>query len=78
MTILAKDRLPRITKFLYGISDFGFASTDTILQVLFAIFMTDVVGMKPSYAALAVFLGRTWDYINDPLIGFFTDRVRTR
>ena len=78
MSTAIQDRLPRRTKFLYGISDFGFACTDTIMQVLFAIFMTDVVGMKPAYAALAVFIGRTWDYINDPLIGFFTDRVRTR
>jgi GPH family glycoside/pentoside/hexuronide:cation symporter len=46
--------------------------------VLFAIFMTDVVGIKPAYAALAIFIGRTWDYINDPLIGFLSDRVRTR
>jgi GPH family glycoside/pentoside/hexuronide:cation symporter len=78
MTIAIRDHLPRLTKFLYGISDFGFACTDTTMQVLFAIFMTDVVGLKPVYAAAAIFIGRTWDYINDPLIGLFTDRVRSR
>jgi GPH family glycoside/pentoside/hexuronide:cation symporter len=78
MSTAIRDRLPRLTKFFYGISDFGFACTDTIMQVLFAIFMTDVVGLKPVYAAAAIFIGRTWDYINDPLIGFFTDRVRSR
>jgi glycoside/pentoside/hexuronide:cation symporter, GPH family len=78
MTIAFRDHLPRLTKFLYGISDFGFACTDTTMQVLFAIFMTDVVGLKPVYAAASIFIGRTWDYINDPLIGFFTDRTRTR
>lgn len=78
MTTAIQDRLPRLTKFLYGISDFGFACTDTTMQVLFAIFMTDVVGLKPAYAAAAIFIGRTWDYINDPLIGFMTDRIRTR
>ncbi len=78
MTTLMQDRLSRLTKFLYGISDFSFAFTDTAMQVLFAIFMTDVVGLKPGYAALAVFIGRTWDYINDPLFGFITDRTRTR
>jgi GPH family glycoside/pentoside/hexuronide:cation symporter len=78
MTTLIRDRLPRITKFLYGISDFSFAFTDTAMQVLFAIFMTDVVGLKPVYAAAAVFIGRTWDYINDPLFGFLTDRTRSR
>jgi glycoside/pentoside/hexuronide:cation symporter, GPH family len=78
MTIAIRDRLPRLTKFLYGISDFGFACTDTTMQVLFAIFMTDVVGLKPVYAAAAIFIGRTWDYINDPLFGFLTDRTRSR
>jgi GPH family glycoside/pentoside/hexuronide:cation symporter len=78
MTTAIKDRLPRLTKLFYGVSDFGFACTDTTMQVLFAIFMTDVVGLKPAFAALAVFIGRTWDYINDPLIGFYTDRVRSR
>ena len=73
MTTAIKDRLPRLTKLFYGVSDFGFACTDTTMQVLFAIFITDVVGLKPAYAALAVFIGRTWDYINDPLIGFYTD-----
>ncbi len=78
MPTAIKDRLPRLTKFLYGISDFSFAFTDTAMQVLFAIFMTDVVGLKPAYAALAVFFGRTWDYINDPLLGYLTDRTRSR
>jgi glycoside/pentoside/hexuronide:cation symporter, GPH family len=78
MSTAIRDRLPRLTKFLYGISDFSFAFTDTAMQVLFAIFMTDVVGLKPIYAAAAVFIGRTWDYINDPLFGLLTDRTRTR
>ena len=78
MTTAIQDRLPRRTKFFYGISDFGFACTDTTMQVLFAIFMTDVVGVRAAYAALAIFIGRTWDYINDPLIGFYSERVRTR
>ncbi len=78
MTTVTRDRLPSLTKFLYGISDFGFACTDTTMQVLFAIFMTDVVGLKPVYAAASIFIGRTWDYINDPLVGYISDRVRTR
>jgi glycoside/pentoside/hexuronide:cation symporter, GPH family len=72
------DRLNRRTKFFYGVSDFGFACTDTIMQLLFFTFLLNVVGLNPWYATLAIFIGRTWDYINDPLIGFFSDRVRTR
>jgi len=37
-----------------------------------------VVGIAPRVVAAAIFIGRTWDYINDPLIGHLTDRTRTR
>lgn len=72
------DRLPPATKLAYGIGDFGFSFTDTAIGVLFAIFLTDVVGLRPSLAALAIFVGKSWDYINDPIIGYIVDRTRTR
>lgn len=72
------EKLPRLTKVLYGAGDFGFAFTDTAIGVLFAIFLTDVVGLQPGLAAIAILIGRGWDWINDPLIGHLTDRARTR
>jgi GPH family glycoside/pentoside/hexuronide:cation symporter len=78
MAVSAKDRLSPLTKLAYGAGDFGFAFSDTALAVLFAIFLTDVVGLAPGMAALAVFVGRSWDYVNDPLIGYLADRTRTR
>jgi GPH family glycoside/pentoside/hexuronide:cation symporter len=70
--------LSRRTKLAYGAGDLGFALTDTFIGVLFAIFLTDVVGLRPGLAALAIFIGRSWDYINDPLIGYLSDRVHSR
>jgi GPH family glycoside/pentoside/hexuronide:cation symporter len=78
MQKLTNPPLTRLTKFLYGAGDLGFSLTDTTIGVLFAIFLTDVVGLSPKLAAVAVFLGRSWDYINDPLIGYLSDRTRTR
>ena len=72
------DHLPRRTKFAYGLGDLGFSLTSTILGAYFAIFLTDVVGIPAGTAAAAIFLGRTWDYINDPIIGHISDRTRTR
>ena len=72
------DRLTRRAKLIYGSGDLGFSLTSTIIGAFFAIFLTDVVGVAPGMAALAIFVGRTWDYINDPLIGHITDRTRTR
>ena len=75
---LSKERIPRLTKILYGAGDFGFALTDTVIGVLFAIFLTDVVGLSAKLAAAAVFIGRSSDYINDPIIGLLSDRTRSR
>lgn len=78
MTAEPSEKLPRLTKLLYGAGDWGFSLTETTISILYAIFLTDVVGLKPALAAAAVFIGRSWDYINDPLIGHLTDRTRSR
>lgn len=72
------EKLSVATKLAYGAADFGFAFTDSAIAVLFAIFMTDIVGLTAAQAALAVFVGKSWDWINDPIIGHFTDRTRSR
>jgi GPH family glycoside/pentoside/hexuronide:cation symporter len=70
--------LSRRAKLFYGVGDTGFSLTGTIIGVLFAIYLTDVVGLRPGLAAAALFIGRTWDYVNDPLVGHLSDRTRTR
>jgi len=74
----AKNRLSPFVKLAYGAGDFGFAFSDTAMAMLFAIFLTDVVGLKPSIAALAIWAGKSWDYVNDPIVGYIADRTRTR
>jgi GPH family glycoside/pentoside/hexuronide:cation symporter len=71
-------KLTRLTKIVYGSGDTGFSLTTTIIGAYFAIFLTDVVGISPSIAAAAIFIGRSWDYVNDPVIGHISDRTRTR
>jgi glycoside/pentoside/hexuronide:cation symporter, GPH family len=73
-----QERLSRRTRLLYGSGDLGFSLTLTIIGAYFAIYLTDVVGIAPGLAAAAIFLGRSWDYINDPLIGHLSDRTRSR
>jgi GPH family glycoside/pentoside/hexuronide:cation symporter len=63
---------------MYGSGDLGFSLTSTIVAAYFAIFLTDVVGVSAKIAAIAIFVGRTWDYVNDPLFGYISDRTRTR
>jgi GPH family glycoside/pentoside/hexuronide:cation symporter len=71
-------KLTRRDKWMYGVGDVGFSLTGTIIAAYFAIFLTDVVGLAPAIAAAAIFIGRTSDYINDPIIGYISDRTRSR
>lgn len=73
-----KERLSPFTKLAYGVGDIGFSLTDTTLGVVFLIFLLDVVGLDAGKAALAIFIGKSWDYINDPIVGYIADRTRTR
>lgn len=71
-------KLSRLTKLIYGFGDVGFSMTSTIVAAYFPIFLTDVVGLTPRIVAIALFIGKSWDYINDPLVGYLSDRTRTR
>jgi len=70
--------LDRRTKILYGLGDTGFSLTSTLIGVYFLLFLTDVVGLRPALAGLALMIARQWDWINDPLIGHLSDRTRSR
>ena len=77
-TALERVALPFWTKLLYGAGDTGFSLVYTVLDVYLLFFLVTVVKLQPAYAAAAIFFGRTWDWINDPLIGLLTDRTRSR
>lgn len=71
-------KLSRLTKIIYGAGDLGFSLTSTIVGAYFLFFLIDVVQIKPAVAGIAILIGKTWDWINDPLIGHISDRTRTR
>jgi len=70
--------LSLLTKVVYGTGDWGMASFNTLRQIFYAIFLTDVVGLDPRLASFAALVGVTWDAVNDPLVGMLSDRVHTR
>jgi GPH family glycoside/pentoside/hexuronide:cation symporter len=65
-------------KLMYGAGDIGFSLTSTIIGVYFLFFMIEVVGLRPAVAAIPIGIGKVWDFINDPIFGYLSDRTRTR
>jgi GPH family glycoside/pentoside/hexuronide:cation symporter len=72
------DKLPLVTKIVYGSGDWSLSSFNTFRQLFYAIFLTDVVGVDPRLASLAALIGVIWDAVNDPIMGTISDRVHTR
>jgi len=70
--------LPRRLKLIYGSADSGFSLLASLLMFYFAYFLLEVARVPPDLAAAALFVGRIGDFVGGPLIGAFTDRVRTR
>ena len=78
MIAYMKDELGLGLKLAYGSGDLGFSITTTMVGAYLSIFLTDVVGLAPTLVATAIFIGRSVDYINDPIIGHLVDRTRSR
>jgi GPH family glycoside/pentoside/hexuronide:cation symporter len=70
--------LPRRTKLIFGLGDWGPTTAGTAIMFFFAFFLTDVAGLPPAYASLVLLTGGLWDAINDPIVGILADRVHTR
>ncbi len=74
----AADRLPFRTKLAYGTGELGPSMAGGLLVLLQLKFLTDVAGLPPERAGLVLLVGKIWDAINDPLVGWLSDRTRSR
>jgi GPH family glycoside/pentoside/hexuronide:cation symporter len=49
------------------------------IRVVFLLyFLTNVAGLNAALAGTVLLLGRIWDGVNDPLVGWLSDRTRSR
>ena len=72
------DKLSIKQKLMYGVGDIGFSLTSTIMGVYFLFFLVEVVGLRPGIAVIPIFVGKIWDFVNDPIFGYISDRTRSR
>jgi GPH family glycoside/pentoside/hexuronide:cation symporter len=63
----------------------GYASGDFASCLYFGVFMnflayfyTDVFGITAAAVGTMIFITRTWDWINDPMMGMIADRTKSR
>ncbi|UXR64363.1 MFS transporter [Bdellovibrio bacteriovorus] len=64
--------------FGYGFAELGINCVEIFLRLHLLVFYTQEVGLSSSWAGLALGLSIFWDALIDPLIGYYSDRVRSR
>ena len=71
-------KLPFLTKLGFGICDLGGNLFFTMMGFYLLFFMTDIVGLAAGLAGTALMIGKIWDAVTDPTVGYLSDRTRTR
>ncbi|MDY6936082.1 MAG: MFS transporter [Cyanobacteriota bacterium] len=72
------EKMSFLEKLSFGAGDMGPAITANVLVFFLAFFFTDVAGLPPALAAWILAIGKVWDAVNDPIVGFLSDRTESR
>lgn len=75
---MATEKLDFRTKLAYGSGDLGTAISAALRAFFLLIFLTDVALLAPVAAGSILLIIRVWDAVNDPLIGWLSDRTVSR
>jgi GPH family glycoside/pentoside/hexuronide:cation symporter len=66
-------------KFRFALAELGFTTLRAAMDFFLLFYYTDVAGINPALVGTALLVGKlTWDAINDPLFGYWSDRTRSR
>jgi GPH family glycoside/pentoside/hexuronide:cation symporter len=71
-------KLPIRTKLGFGVCDLGGNLFFTAMGFWSIYYLTDVVGIGAGQAGAAVMVGKLWDAVTDPMMGYISDRTRSR
>ncbi|XP_036809498.1 sodium-dependent lysophosphatidylcholine symporter 1-B [Oncorhynchus mykiss] len=69
-----KNRLSVCNKLCYAVGGAPYQITGCALGFFLQIYLLDVAQLDPFYASIILFVGRAWDAITDPTIGFLVSR----
>ncbi|WP_216910255.1 MFS transporter [Synechococcus sp. CCY 0621] len=61
----------------YGMGDAGTGMAASLIGFYLFIFYTSAAGLPPWMAGLVLMVSRLWDAINDPIVGWLSDKTRS-
>jgi GPH family glycoside/pentoside/hexuronide:cation symporter len=64
-------------KLAYGVGELAAAVPSSLSAFFVLYFFTAVAGLTPALAGGVLLFGRLWDAVNDPMVGWLSDRTRS-
>ena len=71
-------KLKLSTKLGFGVGDIYGGGAMLIIGIYYLHYLTDVMLISPALAGVAFFVSKIWDAVTDPMMGYISDRTRTR
>jgi oligogalacturonide transporter len=62
----------------YGVGDLYGGGAFFIIGSLFLVFLTDIAGLRGSLAGVIILIGKVWDAVTDPTMGYISDNTRSK
>jgi len=75
---MSDERLPLKVKLGFGVCDLGGNLFFTVVAFLLLNYLTDTVGISAGIAGAIIMIGKIWDAVTDPVVGYISDNTRTR
>ncbi|XP_062342931.1 sodium-dependent lysophosphatidylcholine symporter 1-B [Osmerus eperlanus] len=69
-----RNRLSVCNKLCYAVGGAPYQITGCALGFFLQIYLLDVAQLDPFYASIILFVGRAWDAVTDPTVGFLVSR----
>lgn len=66
------------TKLGFGAGDIYGGGAMLIVGIYYLHYLTDVMLISPALAGVAFFVSKAWDAVSDPMMGYISDRTRTK
>jgi glycoside/pentoside/hexuronide:cation symporter, GPH family len=71
-------RLPLSLCLAFGVGTNGTATLIGVTGIYLLFFMTTMLGIEPALAGALIFISKIYDLVTDPLMGYVSDRTRSR
>ena len=65
-------------KLIFASADFFGGGGQTLVSVLFMMFLTNIIGINAGWAGTVIMISKMWDAVSDPIMGVISDNTRSK